>query len=242
MIRTIARQLSFIRRARYRYRIARGLAGQSDEGPILRSLCEERDAPRTFVEFGFHPTEFNCAELVRDFQGLLIDGDPLTVEDARRLFPRHIRIEQAFLTNDNLDIVREAFPRLGILSIDVDGNDYWFLERLIAISPTVISVEYNASFGLEPVTVPYDPSFDRLKRHPSGWYHGASLTALAKLAARHGYGLAAVSGAGGNAFFTMDGKLTPEDVWKPSKLRDQWSRTTWQEQWNVVRDMPLERV
>ena len=61
-------------------------------------------------------------------------------------------MEQRFLTRDNLDFIREAFPALGILSIDVDGNDYWFLEALIGIQPAIICVEYNASFGLEPVT------------------------------------------------------------------------------------------
>jgi hypothetical protein len=48
--------------------------GQSDEGRIIAELA--RDAPRTFIEFGFHPIEFNCAELARDpeWRGRLIDG------------------------------------------------------------------------------------------------------------------------------------------------------------------------
>lgn len=242
MIRELAKRIPAVRRAHYKRAMAKGLRGQSDEGTILRTLCESQNGPKTFVEFGFHPSEFNSAELMADFDGLLIDGNPTIVADARKLFPRNIRIEQAFLTLDNLDFIRSAFPRLGILSVDVDGNDYWFLEALIGIKPSVIAVEYNASFGLESVTVPYDPSFDRLEKHASGWYHGVSLPALAKLAGQHGYGLAAVSQAGGNAFFTADGKLDPVAAWKPASLRDRWSGTTWQEQWEAVRAMPLEQI
>lgn len=242
MLRTIVKRIPPLRRAYYRRIMAKGPAGQSDEGTILRRLLADRAAPKTFVEFGFHPTEFNCAELLSDHEGLLIDGNPDTVADARQLLPRNVRVEQSFLTIDNLAIVAEAFPALGVLSIDVDGNDYWFLEKLIDIEPVVISVEYNASFGLEPVSVPYDPVFDRIKKHPSGWYHGASLSALSKLASRYGYGLAAVSSAGGNAFFTKDGQLDPKDAWMPSELRDRWSSSDWEQQWKTVRSLPLERV
>jgi hypothetical protein len=103
----------------------------------------------------------------------------------------------------------------------VDGNDYWFLKSLIEVEPTVICVEYNSTFGMEPITVPYDPAFDRHQKHPKGCYHGASLAALSKLCAFYGYGLAAVSSAGGNAFFTKTGCLDPETAWKPNAFREQ---------------------
>lgn len=74
-----------------------------------------------------------------------------------------------------------------MLSVDVDGNDYWFLKALLPARPAVVVVEYNASFGLNPVTVPYEPAFDRMAKHDSGWYHGASITALTKLCKTHGY-------------------------------------------------------
>ena len=120
-------------------------------------------------------------------------------------------------------LLKSEFPRIGVLSIDVDGNDYWFLKRLIDAEPEVLCVEYNATLGLAPITVPYDPAFDRMKKHPSGWYHGASLSALCKLAGRYGYGIAAVSEAGANVFFTRDGRLDPSAVWRPNRLRDEWS-------------------
>ncbi len=233
-----AGKFTTIRRAYYRVKQVGGLIrGQSDEGEILRRLVTESSAPKTFVEFGFHPIEFNCASLVSDHRGLLIDASERQTSDARALLPKSIRVERRFLDLQNLDLIRDAFPAIGVLSIDIDGNDYWFLEALIGLRPSVISIEYNASFLLQPITVPYDASFDRNAKHASGWYHGASLPALTKLARAHGYGLAAVSEGGMNAFFTRSGNLDPEDAWRPNVLRDAWSGTSATEQWQTVKDL-----
>jgi hypothetical protein len=242
MIREFAKGIPAVRHAAIRKRMKNGVTGQSDEGAILRRLSDELSAPKTFVEFGFHPAEFNCAALTDDHQGLLIDGNPHHVEDARHFLPQSVTTQQRFLTLENLDIVRTAFPELGVLSIDVDGNDYWFTEALIETNPAILVVEYNASFLLNSITVEYDPSFDRSKKHSTGWYHGASLQALARLAQRHGYGLAAVSTAGGNAFFTKSGDLDPETAWRPSTLRNEWSGTTAEQQWAAVSGMPFVPV
>jgi hypothetical protein len=225
----------------YRLQMARA-KGQSDEGRIIADLT--KDAPRTFVQFGFHPIEFNCAEFARDaeWRGLLIDGNARQVKDARSLFSDRIKIVEAFLTRDNLEFIKSTFAKIGVLSIDVDGNDYWFLEKLIDTEPSVICVEYNSSFGLEPVTVPYDPAFDRHQKHPQGWYHGASLTALAKLCASRGYGLTAVSSAGLNAFFTKAGRLDPIAAWKPNAFRQRFSGIPHERQWEALRKMPIEAV
>lgn len=216
---------------------------QSDEQEILKRLVASERPPLTFVEFGFSPTEFNCIGLVdRVKGGLLIDTSAESIRFATEEFPKTIKAVNRFLTLDNLDIVRTSFDKIGILSIDVDGNDYWFMEALIHTAPTILAVEYNASFGLRSITVPYDPAFDRLKKHPTGWHHGASITALSKLAAKHGYGLAAVSKSGVNLFFTRNGKLDPEKSWRPNALRDKWSKTTTAEQWETIKHMPCVEI
>ena len=240
-MKQLIRQNTALRRLYYRLKLLRS-KGQSNESRILSDLAN--DAPRTFVEFGFHPIEFNCAALARNvgWRGLLIDGNLWQVEDARAILPNRVEVAEAFLTLDNLDFIRSKFPQLGVLSIDVDGNDYWLLKALIEINPTVICIEYNASFGLEPVSVPYDPTFDRRVKHPSGWYHGASLIALAKLCASNGYRLAAISDAGTNAFFTRTGKLDPTISWRPNALRDKWSGKSAQQQYLTIRGMPLVEV
>lgn len=233
-----------LRRLYYRAKLFQGARGQSNEAKTISDLAKSLDAPKTFIEFGFHPIEFNCASLTqnRDWQGLLIDGSARQVSDARAVLPKRIEIVEAFLTLDNLDFIKSKFQRVGVLSIDVDGNDYWFLEKLVVIKPSVICIEYNPSFGLEPITVPYDVGFDRHQKHLSGWYHGASLAAIAKLCAAHGYGLAGVSEAGGNAFFTRNGNLDPAAAWKPSRLRQEYSGVTQDVQWQTISHMPFIRV
>jgi hypothetical protein len=240
-MRQIVRQNAALRRLYYRLQLLRA-KGQSNEARIIDRLSA--DAPKTFVEFGFHPIEFNCISLSRrkDWEGLLIDGNARQVDDARALYPDRIKMVQSFLTLENLDFIKSAFAKIGILSIDVDGNDYWFLERLIDTRPSVICVEYNSTFGLESITVPYDPHFDRHEKHPLGWYHGASLPALAKLCAAYDYGLAAVSEAGANAFFTTNGNLDPNAAWKPNSFREHYSSVNHLQQWNLVKHLPFVQV
>jgi hypothetical protein len=240
-MRQMIKENDALRRLYYRLQILRAKA-QSDEPEIIARLAS--NAPKTFIEFGFHLIEFNCSLLAKnnEWQGLLIDGSERQVADAIALLPPRLTIVRRFLTLDNLDFIRASFPAIGVLSIDVDGNDYWFLKALVETRPTLISVEYNSTFGLEPVTVPYDSAFDRHEKHPSGWYHGASLTALCNLCAVHDYGLAAVSRGGANAFFTKGGKLDPAAAWRPNTLREKYSGIGHAAQWTAVKDLPFVRV
>jgi hypothetical protein len=228
------------------YRLAKTLKGrnsQSNEAAILSRLAQ--GVPKTFVEFGFLPSEFNCSAL-SDFSGLLIDCDEISVRVAKIALPRRIRAVKSFLTLENLDLVRKAFPELGVLSIDVDGNDYWFLQALLPVRPHVVVVEYNGSFGLRSIAVPYDAAFDRHAKHPSGWYHGASLAALTGLCERHGMKLVAVSEAGTNAFFVRserpEARLAGDSAYRENALRNQWSKSTAAQQWERIKDMPFEAV
>ncbi|WP_187435707.1 hypothetical protein [Bradyrhizobium hipponense] len=244
-MRAFLKSIPQLRRLRYRLmQLKHGTKSEADEVDILADLAATTAAPKTFVEFGFHPVKFNCAAFANEpeWRGLLIDGSAEQVEDAKVLLPTWIDIRNSFLSLDNLDFIRTKFERLGILSIDVDGNDYWFLEKLIGIGPSIISIEYNASFESASVTVPYDPTFVRHQKHPTGWYHGASLAALAKLCREHGYGLAAVSTYGANAFFTKSGNLDPAAAWKPNLERNAWSGTTSTQQWEAIKEMPLVAV
>lgn len=94
---------------------------------------------------------------------------------------------------------------IGILSIDVDGNDYWIWEAIDCISPRIVICEYNALFGKnEKVSVPYKPDFVWTKEHFSNLYWGASLAALEYLSEKKGYVFVGVNKAGNNAFFVKE--------------------------------------
>lgn len=187
---------------------------QSDEADVLDRLIARRAVPRLFIEFGFGTWEFNCARLTSTFEGLLLDGDAENVRYAKRVFPARIQCEHLWLTLETLGVI-EDFARdrdVGILSVDVDGNDFWFLRRLITIRPAIIVCEFNRVFGDRPLCVPYDAQFERFAKHASGLYFGASLTALDHLCRAQGYALLAVSSNGVNAFFVRRDLLLPDDV------------------------------
>jgi hypothetical protein len=93
-------------------------------------------------------------------------------------------------------------------------------------------VEYNSVFGPElAVSVPYDPGFRRVEKHWSYLYWGASLHALATVAADKGYALVAGNRAGNNAFFVRRDVLgeIPErstaECWRPQQFRESRSQS-----------------
>ena len=120
-----------------------------------------------------------------------------------------------WLTLDTLEIFmnfKREKNKIGILSLDIDGNEYWFLEKLIDLRPDMIVCEFNIAFGLLTISTPYDPNFDRTEKHESWLYYGTSITALNYLCVKNGYSLVDISSNGVNAFFVRNDLLTPETI------------------------------
>lgn len=195
---------------------------QSNEAQIIDRLVARFDVPKSFIEFGFSGWEFNCCNLARnsEWEGLLIDGGSYNITIAKQIFHKRVTAKQLWLSLDSLDFITSYAKsrRVGVLSVDVDGNDYWFLEKLIVINPALIIAEFNVSFGLRPISVPYDPSFDRTKKHESWEYYGASLFAFNHLCSKNGYTLVDISKNGVNAFFVRNDLLTHDT--RPLMLSD----------------------
>jgi hypothetical protein len=195
-----------------------------DDG-IIQYLVSNLDIPhKTFIEFGVENyTESNTRFLLvnNNWSGLVMDGlqanidyikkDPVTV-----LNELHVRC--VFITTENINKLMQDFLHLGydkevgLLSIDIDGNDYWVWKEITAINPIIVVTEYNAVFGTNPWTVPYKPDFYRLKEHSSHQYWGASLKSFCLLAEQKGYYFVGCNSAGNNAYFVRKdkiGKLKP---------------------------------
>ena len=192
---------------------------------------------KTFVEFGVQDyLESNTRFLVvkDNWSGLVIDGSAENIGKIRgsELYWRHpIRAECAFITRDNInDIIRSAgiTGDIGLLSVDIDGNDYWVWQEIDVIQPRIVVAEYNARFGVErAVSVPYDPQFIRERAHSSMIYYGASLAALAQLGEVKGYALVGCNSAGNNAFFLRKDvrpsslpSLTAREAYVPASFRE----------------------
>ncbi len=196
------------------------LLSQNGEDGILRFLFSEIGfESRRFVEFGFGAHQCNSLRLIlhENFTGLLMDGSRENCEFFRIAAAKRgisgVDAVCTFLTRENLDeliLAHGVSGEIDFLSLDVDGNDYWFWETLQSISPRVVCIEYNAGIGSTlSWTVPYDPQFERFAKHPSGFFHGASLTAMEKLGKRKGYRLVGCDSTGTNAFFLRDDVAAP---------------------------------
>jgi hypothetical protein len=196
--------------AKYEY----SLQSQHGEDGIIRYLFSEAGfTNRYFLEFGFGAAQSNCLRLImhEKFRGLFIDGSEeqsRLLEAATRNFGiQGIRAACRFLDRDNLEetIHLGNLPRdLDLMSIDVDGNDYWFWERIDFLEPRIVVIEYNAMLGPElSLTVPYDKEFNfhATEQNEAGTFWGASLRALEKLGCRKNYRLVGCDSTGVNAFF-----------------------------------------
>lgn len=241
--------------ARYEY----SWLSQNGEDGIIRHLFDEIGyESRWFVEFGFGAVQCNGLRLMmhEQFSGLLMDGSQENVEffnhTARKIGLKGVEAVQAFITRENLqDLIRNnGVPNeIDFLSLDVDGNDYWFWEELSCILPRVVCIEYNAGLGPElSLTVPYDPKFERYEQHPSGFFHGTSLAALESLGKRKGYYLIGCDTTGTNAFFLRDDivvqnipALTSREAFRPHA---NWlgRGISEAEQLAIMRTMPYQEV
>jgi hypothetical protein len=92
---------------------------------------------------------------------------------------------------------------IGLLSIDIDGNDYWIWNALEVIQPQVVLIETHDEFGLNNIVVPYDPNYSFPGKHPD--YHGASPVAMTNLAKKKGYRLVGANELGFNFIFVKNG-------------------------------------
>lgn len=181
-----------------------------DDG-IIQYLLQHVDAPESFIEFGVETYRESNTRflLVKDnWRGLVIDGSEANVASITTMAEhwRHdLTAVASFITRDNInDLFASAgfTGEVGLLSIDIDGNDYWVWEAIEVVSPVVVVAEYNSVFGPEAkVTVPYAADFTRRAAHHSHLFFGASLGALCDLAERKGYAFVGSNSNGNNAYF-----------------------------------------
>jgi hypothetical protein len=191
---------------------------QFGEDGIIEYLIRQCDlSPQVFVEIGVETyAEANTRFLAehRLWRGLIVDQNPQLADDlaATQLHWRsQVNATSTFVTRENAQKLIAPFVGsggLGLLSVDIDGVDYWILEQLVSLEAALIIVEYNALFGDKAtVTVPYDGGFDRRQPNYHNVYYGASLAAFDHLLAQHGYALVACTTAGNNAFFVRSDRL-----------------------------------
>jgi hypothetical protein len=204
--------------ARYEHKV---YSQGGEDGAIGEIFKRIGTTNKVFVECApGNGTENNTLYLLtQGWKGLWIERDAKHISSIEKTFAQ--KIKSGALVLDPGPALRENIeslltkapisPEFDLLSIDIDGNDYWIWKALERHRPRVVVIEYNGVFppGCEWV-MDYDPQ--------TAWDgssdFGASLTSLELLGAEKGYHLAGCTLTGSNAFFVR-GDLTEDRFSSP---------------------------
>jgi hypothetical protein len=185
-----------------------------EDGMILFLLAVAGVGPRKFVDIGAGDGVYasNCANLALNFgfHGLFIEASHERVRRGEQFYSKHPEtalfppvFRQAMVKQSTINQLISAAGfegEIDLLSIDIDGNDYWIWEAIRCLSPRVVVMETHVEFGMHSIVVPYQEDFLwRPGQHPH--YLGASPVAMTRLAQRLGYRLVGANRYGFNLFY-----------------------------------------
>ena len=189
-----------------------------EDGIIDWLVNKSPDIPKSFLEIGTENyKESNTRFLLinKNWDGFIIEADKSSVKDikSQRIYWRHnLTVENTFIRQNNINTIikKNNIPRkLGLLSLDIDGVDYWILKKLSVLDPSIIICEYNSLFGQKKaITVPYKNNYIRSNEHFSNLFYGASIRAFINLLKKRNYFFIGTNSAGNNAFFVK------QNIWK----------------------------
>jgi hypothetical protein len=182
-----------------------------DDGIINYLINNIEIANKKFVELGVEDyLESNTRFLMQNnnWSGFIVDGNCKlldTVKSRYFYWKYDLKALCKFIDRENInEIINYSgfHGNIGLLSIDLDGNDFWIWKNLNTLDPDIVVIEYNYRYGPEKsVSTPYDKNFNRFSFHESGIVYGSSLKALAKLGKEKGMSLVGTNLAGNNAYF-----------------------------------------
>jgi len=186
-----------------------------EDGKILFILACIGIKSYSFIEIGSDDgLNSNCANLALNFgfHGLFIDGNTRSVDRGKYFYQRypipfgHKPIFRcAKVTRENINELITASGIKGevdVMSLDIDGNDYWIWDAITVVSPRMVIIETFINYGLQDLVVPYDPAYSFPGKHPQ--YHGASPVAMVNLGKKKGYRLVGSNDLGFNFIFLRD--------------------------------------
>jgi hypothetical protein len=202
---------------------------------LIKNITIENE---TFIEFGVQDyQESNTRFLMmnNNWSGFVMDGSYEAMNHLKNqswYWKYGLTHKAVFIDKDNINdlLAGTGFSNIGLLHIDLDGNDYHIITEidLSKLNPSIIIMEYNSVFGKDrPITVPYSKDFIRRKMHYSNLFFGASLPAFDYALSKKGYSLIGCNLMGNNAYFVRKNllnekvvELSIENAYKESKFRE----------------------
>jgi len=166
---------------------------QFDEDGILTFLVNKLQLDElTVFEIGAGDfSECNSRWLVENFgaKSVVVDCDPLLQRNIEIMGYRQkndVLVIQEWVDLDSIQKIeskaREFLRHIDIVSIDLDGIDYWIAKQLSFLDVKIAVVEVNPIFGsTKSITVPYSKNFVRQNAHYSQLYFGCSVRFLTSL-------------------------------------------------------------
>lgn len=182
-----------------------------EDGIIAYLLQQLKNVPPMFVDAGAgNCIVGNCSTLAVHFnwKGVFIDKDEKQIATGKKFYGKpggdRLSFITAEITPENINqLVGGAGieGEIGLLSIDVDGNDYWIWKAIDVIQPRIVVIEAKVEFGRHDVIVPYGKDNHRSN---DSRYNGASVEAFRKLGIQKGYKLVGANKQGYNLFFVKN--------------------------------------
>jgi hypothetical protein len=209
-----------------------------DDGLIQYLIKHIKIENEIFIEFGVEDySESNTRFLMmyNNWKGFVMDGSEYSMARLKTeswYWKYSLKNKAIFITKENINILlaETGFKNIGLLHVDLDGNDAHILAELDLkeLNPSIIIMEYNAVFCKErAISVPYDKDFFRTDKHYSNLYWGSSLPALTYIAGNKGYGLVGCNMARNNAYYVRKDLLnetikqkTIDEAFIMSKFRE----------------------
>jgi hypothetical protein len=185
-----------------------------EDGIIQEILRRVGTREHLFVEIGAESgEECNCARLALEegWRGLFLEADADHFQKLARRYAEWDAVHCAHATVTSANVEKllwaaEVPEEFDVLSIDIDGNDYWVWAAVEGWRPRLVVIEYNAA---HPPPARWVMREDPGHRWDGTAHFGASLASLAALGRRKGYTLVATDSTGVNAFFVRDDLAPP---------------------------------
>lgn len=202
-------------------------------------------------------TECMATNLIlnQGYEGFLFDGDAENVSAANRFFKNKKdclltppKVQQGWITKENINALLCGIGATGevdLLSLDIDGNDYYVWEAITEIRPRLCVFETHNIVPKDlSLTIPYDPNFCYRKTGPEQDFRSVSLSAMKKLSESKGYRLIGGHKHGFNVFFMRNDM--GQDLFPSLSIEEVhnnlWTRIGQSERWPLVKDMPWVEV